>query len=100
MKLMEGIIHFSIFPQNFKSLVHPKLRVVEGNKIKFNEIVTKTPKIPLYFNILFLKNRGYNNIVVIIDFIIFILILVQNKVTYIIVHFHYIILKNYVNKCS
>ena len=88
---MEGNIHFSILPQNFKSLVHPKLRVVEGNKIKFNEIVTKTPKIPLYFNILFLKNSVYNNIVVIIDFIIFILILVQNKVTYIFVPFHYII---------
>ena len=63
MKLVGWNTHFLVFFQNFKFLFHPKLRVFKGNEIKFNEIVTKTPKISLYFNILFLKNRGCKDLI-------------------------------------
>jgi hypothetical protein len=52
-KGMEWNVHSSLFPPNPKFSFPPKLGGIGGNEILFNEIFTKTPKMPLIF---FLKS--------------------------------------------
>ena len=39
--------HSSLFPQNLKFLFLQKSREIGGNEIRFNDLFTKTPKIPI-----------------------------------------------------
>ena len=43
-----SITHSSLFIQNSKFSFSPKFREIGGNGIRFNEFITKTPKIPFY----------------------------------------------------
>lgn len=48
---------FLNFLSKFQILIPSKIKSSRGNEIEFNEIATKTPKISLYFNILFFKKQ-------------------------------------------
>ena len=55
MEWIKGNTHSSLFLLNLKFSFPPKLGGIGGNEIRFNEIFTKTPKMPLYIQPFILK---------------------------------------------
>ena len=86
---------FSI-PLKSQIFILPKLWGMRGNKIRFNDFFTKTPKIPLYIQPFILK-YGSNSNIIIKWFHYIPSMLLQNKITYIsfiFIPFHFFILKH------
>ena len=48
MESVRGNVHSSLFPQNLKFLFLSKSGEIGGIEIRFNDLFTKTPKIPIY----------------------------------------------------
>ena len=55
---------FLSIPLKPQIFIPPKLGWIGGNKIRFNDFFTKTPKIPLYIQLFILKYGSNSNIII------------------------------------